>query len=643
MKKYVYLFEEGNRTMKELLGGKGSNLAEMTNLGIPVPPGFTITTEACAEYSNNVKWPEGLKEQIDEALDNLENKMGKKLGDENDPLLVSVRSGAAISMPGMMDTVLNLGLNDKSVLGLAKQTNNERFSWDAYRRFINMFGDVVMGIEHKFFEEKLDEIKKQKSVKLDTQLNADDLKNLCEKYKEVVKVHAGKLFPEEPKEQLTMAINAVFDSWNNKRAIEYRKINKITGLLGTAVNIQSMVFGNKGETSGTGVFFTRNPSTGENEFYGEFLMNAQGEDVVAGIRTPEPITALNRIMPQCYEQLVDIYTNVEKHYKDMQDMEFTIEDAHLYILQTRNGKRTGKAAVKIAVDMVKEGLITEQEAIMRINSDQLDQLLHKQFDLKELEKVKKEVLIAKGLPASPGAAVGQVVFTADDAHTAAEKGKSVILVRTETSPEDIKGMNAAKGILTSRGGMTSHAAVVARGMGKCCVAGCEEVIVDESIKQFMVGDLTVKEGEWISVNGTTGEVYLGKIDTVAPELAGEFATLMEWADKYRTMGVRTNADTPKDSKKAREFGAQGIGLCRTEHMFFEGDRIIAVREMILSETLEERKMALEKLLPMQKEDFKGIFKEMTGFPVTIRLLDPPLHGGRRIIDFRAASRDEQQD
>ena len=643
MKKYVYLFEEGNRTMKELLGGKGSNLAEMTNLGIPVPPGFTITTEACAEYSNNVKWPEGLKEQIDEALDNLENKMGKKLGDENDPLLVSVRSGAAISMPGMMDTVLNLGLNDKSVLGLAKQTNNERFSWDAYRRFINMFGDVVMGIEHKFFEEKLDEIKKQKSVKLDTQLNADDLKNLCEKYKEVVKVHAGKLFPEEPKEQLTMAINAVFDSWNNKRAIEYRKINKITGLLGTAVNIQSMVFGNKGETSGTGVFFTRNPSTGENEFYGEFLMNAQGEDVVAGIRTPEPITALNRIMPQCYEQLVDIYTNVEKHYKDMQDMEFTIEDAHLYILQTRNGKRTGKAAVKIAVDMVKEGLITEQEAIMRINSDQLDQLLHKQFDLKELEKVKKEVLIAKGLPASPGAAVGQVVFTADDAHTAAEKGKSVILVRTETSPEDIKGMNAAKGILTSRGGMTSHAAVVARGMGKCCVAGCEEVIVDESIKQFMVGDLTVKEGEWISVNGTTGEVYLGKIDTVAPKLAGEFATLMEWADKYRTMGVRTNADTPKDSKKAREFGAQGIGLCRTEHMFFEGDRIIAVREMILSETLEERKKALEKLLPMQKEDFKGIFKEMTGFPVTIRLLDPPLHGGRRIIDFRAASRDEQQD
>jgi len=623
MKKYVYSFEEGSEKLKSLLGGKGAGLSEMTGLGIRVPPGFTLTTEACAEfYKSGEKWPAGLKEEVDKKLEELEKKMKAKLGDNENPLLVSVRSGAVVSMPGMMDTVLNLGLNDKSVVGLAKKTKNERFAYDAYRRFINMFGDVVMGVEHEYFEEVLDKIKETKGVEFDTQLDADDLKKVCEGYKKVIQKHTGKLFPDDPKKQLQMAIDAVFNSWNNKRAIAYRRIHNITGLLGTAVNVQTMVFGNMGESSGTGVFFTRNPSTGVNEFYGEYLMNAQGEDVVAGIRTPQPITQLKKVMPKIYDELINIYKKVEKHYRDMQDMEFTIQEGNLYLLQTRNGKRTAHAAVRIAVDMEKEGLISKEDAVLKVNPEQLDQLLHKQLD--PVAKEKAEVL-AKGLPASPGAAVGRAVFTADRAVELSEEGEKVILVRTETSPEDIQGMNVAQGILTARGGMTSHAAVVARGMGKCCVAGCSDISVDEDEKKFTVKGQTFKEGDFITLDGTAGEVIKGEVPTVDPQLKGEFKLLMSWADSFRKIKVKTNADTPHDAKVAREFGAEGIGLCRTEHMFFEGDRITAVRQMILADNLEDRKKALAKIEPMQKEDFKGIFKVMDGLPVIIRLLDPPLH------------------
>ena len=617
------MFEEGNVTMKELLGGKGANLAEMTNLGVPVPPGFTCTTEACDEYSKlGKKYPEGMWDQVETKLAELEKKMNAKLGDPEDPLLVSVRSGAAVSMPGMMDTVLNLGLNDQSVLGLAKKTGDEKFAYDAYRRFINMFGDVVMGVEHKYFEEVLEDAKKTKGVELDIDLEAEDWKKVCEGYKEVVQKHAGKMFPEDPKEQLKMGIDAVFGSWNSKRAIAYRRINHIIGLLGTAVNVQTMAFGNMGDTSGTGVCFTRNPSTGENKFYGEYLMNAQGEDIVAGIRTPKHIEELDKQMPENYKELVAIYQKLEKHYKDMQDMEFTIQEGKLFILQTRTGKRTTAAALRMAIEMEKEGLINKKEAVLRIDPVQLDQLLHKTLD--PIAKGKAEV-IAKGLPASPGAAVGKVVFTADRAHELAQEGEKVVLTRTETSPEDIEGMNAAIGILTSTGGMTSHAAVVARGMGKPCVAGCADAIIDESVGVCKIGDLELKEGDYLTLDGATGEVIKGQVPVVDPELSGNFEKLMEWADEFRKLTVKTNADTPKDAQVAKDFGAQGIGLCRTEHMFFEGERIKAVREMILSEDLEGRKKALAKIEPMQKEDFKGLFKVMDNLPVIIRLLDPPLH------------------
>ncbi len=622
-KKWVYSFDEGKKELKKLLGGKGANLAEMTNLGIPVPPGFTITTEACAEYYNaGQKFPEGMWTQVEQKLQELEKKMDMKLGDPENPLLVSVRSGAAVSMPGMMDTVLNLGLNDTSVKGLAKKTGDEKFAYDAYRRFINMFGDVVMGIEHKHFEAVLDKAKETKGVEQDIELDADDWKKVCEGYKKVIKEHAGELFPEEPKEQLKKSIDAVFGSWNNKRAIAYRRINNITGLLGTAVNIQTMAFGNMGKDSGTGVCFTRNPSTGENKFYGEYLMNAQGEDVVAGIRTPKHIGELQKQMPKNYEQLVKIYKKLEKHYKDMQDMEFTIQEGKLFILQTRTGKRTAVAALRIAVDMVGEGLIDEKTAVLRIDPNQLDQLLHKRLDPVAKDKA---TVLAKGLPASPGASVGKIVFTAEKAHEVAQQGEKVILVRTETSPEDIEGMHAAQGILTSRGGMTSHAAVVARGMGKPCVAGCSDAIINENEKKLKIGDEELGDMDYITLDGSTGEVIRGEVPVVDPELSGDFAKLMKWADKFRKLKVKTNADTPHDAKVAKDFGAEGIGLCRTEHMFFEGDRIKAVREMILSDDLEGRKNALAKLKPMQKDDFKGLFKVMDGMPVIIRLLDPPLH------------------
>ncbi|MBN2422724.1 pyruvate, phosphate dikinase [Candidatus Woesearchaeota archaeon] len=623
MKKYVYFFGEGDKSMKETLGGKGANLSEMTKIGIPVPPGFTISAEVCDYfYKHDKRYPDELKKQIDENLAKLEAKMGAKLGDSENPLLVSVRSGAAISMPGMMDTVLNLGLNDESVQGLIKKTGNERFTWDAYRRFINMFGDVVMGVDHHHFEEQLDSVKKTKGVEYDTDLDAGDLKKVVELYKEVVRKHTGKLFPSDPREQLQMAIDAVFGSWNNPRAISYRRINEIKGLLGTAVNVQTMVFGNMGDSSGTGVFFTRDPSTGENKFYGEFLINAQGEDVVAGIRTPQPITELKKIQPENYNKLIEIYKKCEKHYKDMQDMEFTIQEAKLYILQTRNGKRTAAAAVRIAVEMVAEGLIDKKTAVLRVEPNQLDQLLHKQLD--PVAKKEAEV-IAKGLPASPGAAVGEVVFDAHTAFNWAQEGKKVILVRIETSPEDIEGMNAAQGILTARGGMTSHAAVVARGMGKCCVAGCGDISISYKEKQFSIGNLIIKEGDYITLDGGTGELFKGKIPTVDPELSGNFGILMEWADSFRKIGVRANADIPRDAKVAVKFGAEGIGLCRTEHMFFEGERIKHMRKMILAETVESRKAALDKLLPYQKSDFKGLFEAMGEYPVIIRLLDPPLH------------------
>jgi len=652
-KKQVYFFgggkAEGNAKMKEILGGKGSNLAEMTNLGVPVPPGFTISAVVCsAYYKSSGKWPKGLQGEVDKNLAKLEKAMGAKLGDPKKPLLVSVRSGAAVSMPGMMDTVLNLGLNDNVIDGIIKKTKNPRFAYDIYRRFIDMFGDVVMGCDHEHFEHVIDAAKKKARVKLDNELNAKQLKEVVEKYKAVYKKHVGKLFPQDGQTQLTHAINAVFSSWNTPRAVTYRKLNKITGLLGTAVNVQAMVFGNMGEDCGTGVCFTRNPSTGKKEFYGEFLMNAQGEDVVAGIRTPIELKKLNKVMPKAYKQLTSLMTRLEKHYKDTQDMEFTIQNKVLYILQTRTGKRTAESAVKIAVDMVNEGLITKKEAVKRVTPEQLDRLLHPHFD----PKAKRNV-IAKGLPASPGAAVGQVVFTADTAEAWRKKGKKVILTRIETSPEDIGGMDAAEGILTARGGMTSHAAVVARGMGKCCVAGVSALNINYNAKKLNVGSKAIKEGDWISLDGSTGEMMAGQLPTVAPIMSGEFGKFMSICDGVRILGVRTNADTPEDSKRARDFGAEGIGLCRTEHMFFEGERIWPVRQMILAaddyadmlteldeartnkeKAAVEKKYAtarkqfegaLKKLLPYQRSDFEGIFKAMAGLPVTIRLLDPPLH------------------
>ncbi len=623
--KYVYFFgsgkAEGKAEMKQLLGGKGANLAEMTNIGVPVPPGFTLTTETCdAFYKNNKQWPAGLEQQVRENITKLEKAMGAKFGDRHNPLLVSVRSGAAVSMPGMMDTVLNLGLNPDVVQGLIVKTENERFAWDSYRRFIQMFGDVVMNVPHDDFEHILEKKKSDLGIELDTDLSANDLKEIVRKYKEIYTKHTGEEFPNDAFDQLKKSINAVFISWNNPRAEKYRQMFEIRGLLGTAVTVQSMVYGNMGETSGTGVCFTRNPSTGENKFYGEYLVNAQGEDVVAGIRTPEPISVLEDKWPKIYKQLDTMRLKLENHYKDMQDIEFTIQEGKLFILQTRGGKRTGAASVRIAVELFKEKKISQDQAILRVDPKQLDQLLHPMFDPKQ-----KKNAITKGLPASPGAACGKAVFSAEEAEEWAAKGEAVILVRIETSPEDIGGMNVAKGILTARGGMTSHAAVVARGMGKCCVSGASDVKIDYSKKQFSVGGVTVKEGDWVSLDGSLGEVYAGKLETIAPQMTGAFGVLMKWADAIRTLNIRTNADTPNDAHVARNFGAEGIGLCRTEHMFFEGDRIIAVREMILSNDLKGREAALAKLLPMQRADFEGIFKAMNGLPVTIRLLDPPLH------------------
>jgi len=629
LQKWVYFFgngkAEGDKSMKSILGGKGANLAEMTSLGIPVPPGFTISAEICDYYYSHGKtYPKSMHDQIKSAMKKLEKATGKKFGDAKNPLLVSVRSGAAVSMPGMMDTVLNLGLNEKTLKGLIEKSKNERFAWDAYRRFIQMFSDVVCGIEHAKFEHILDKVKKEKGVSQDTQLAVEDLKTVVGEYKKLFKIEKGKEFPADPQDQLNQAIDAVFGSWNNPRAITYRKINKIdeSVVIGTAVNVQAMVFGNMGDDSGTGVAFTRNPSTGEKEFYGEYLMNAQGEDVVAGIRTPKKISQLAEDNSQVYQQLVEIFKILERHYRDMQDLEFTIEDGKLYLLQTRTGKRTARAAVKIAVDMVSEGLIDQTEAVLRVDPGCLDQLLHPTLDNSKKDDFK---VLAKGLPASPGAVSGKVVFNADDAVQQAEAGEKVILVRTETSPEDIAGMNAACGILTARGGMTSHAAVVARGMGKCCVAGCEELVVSEIEKKFRVGQTIVAQGDIVTLDGSTGEVYLGQVPTVEPKLSGDFEKLMTWADKIRKLGVRTNADTPKDAEIAREFGAEGIGLCRTEHMFFEPDRIFAVRQMILSDTRQQREQSLAKIFPMQKNDFRQLFEIMAGLPVKIRLLDPPLH------------------
>lgn len=624
-KKYVYSFEEGNKDLKEILGGKGANLAEMSGLGIKVPPGFTITTEVCATYhKNNNIYPPEAKDQINIKLAELENKMGKKLGDDSDPLLVSVRSGAAASMPGMMDTILNLGLNDQSVEGLAQKSNNPRFAWDSYRRFIQMFGDVVMGVDGHEFEEILKNVKDTVGAQYDTDLTAGYLEEIVKRYRAKIIELKGRDFPQDPKEQLQLAIDAVFNSWNNYRAIRYLAINNIRGLIGTAVNIQAMVFGNLSENSGTGVCFTRNPSTGENKFYGEYLMNAQGEDVVAGIRTPKPVSALAEQNKAIYDELVATCDQVEKHYRDMQDMEFTIQEGKLFILQTRNGKRTAAAAVRIAVELVKEGILTKEEALMKVQAEQLDQLLHQQLD--PIAKVQAEVVVT-GLPASPGAAVGQVVFTATEAYEKTQQGLDVVLVRVETSPEDIDGMHSAKGILTARGGMTSHAAVVARGMGTCCIAGCADISIDEKARKFTLKatGVVVKEGDFITLDGGDGTVYLGKLNTEDPELSGDFETIMNWSDEIKRLKIRTNADTPYDAKVARKFGAEGIGLCRTEHMFFEGDRIKAVREMILSSDIEGRKKALAKLLPYQKQDFIGLFHAMEGYPVTVRLLDPPLH------------------
>ena len=628
-KKYTYFFSKAKtevpdvKNIKFVLGGKGASLVEMTKMGIPVPPGFVISIDACDYYyKNNQSYPSGLMDEIKAHLKELEEKTGKKFGDKKNPLLVSVRSGAAVSMPGMMDTVLNLGLNENTLKGLIEQSGDERFAWDSYRRFIQMFGDVVMSIEHSKFEAILDKVKEKKGVKQDVELTAEDLKEVVKEYKKLYKKEIGVEFPDDPMDQLKRGIDAVFKSWNNPRAISYRRINKISpDVIGTAVNVQSMVFGNLGDDSGTGVAFTRNPSTGENKYYGEYLMKAQGEDVVAGIRTPMHIDVMKENLPEIYKELTDVFDTLEDHYKDMMDVEFTIEKGTLYILQSRAGKRTGIAAVKIAVDMVKEKMITQEQAILRVEPQSLDQLLHPMIDTKA-----KKVEISKGLPASPGAANGQIVFSAEDAMEWKKDGKKVILVRQETSPEDIEGMNVAEGIMTARGGMTSHAAVVARGMGKCCVAGCENILIDENKKVVKLADgETLNEGDWITLDGSNGFVYLGNVPTVAPSVSGDFAKLMGWADKTRKLKVRTNADTPKDAKLAREFGAEGIGLVRTEHMFFKEERIFAVRQMILSDTREERVKALAKIEKMQQVDFEQIFREMQGLPVTIRLLDPPLH------------------
>lgn len=635
--KMVYFFgngkADGKSGMKELLGGKGANLAEMNVMGIPVPAGFTITTEVCtAFYAANRKYPQSLAKEVEANLAKVEKVMGAQFGDAKNPLLVSVRSGARVSMPGMMDTILNLGLNDTTVQGIIEQSGDARFAYDSYRRFVQMYANVVMGMDMSKLEHLLEDMKKQRAVELDTQLSAADLKNLVASYKEKIREHTGKAFPENPFDQLWGAIGAVFDSWMTKRAIEYRRINHVPGHWGTAVNVQAMVYGNMGDDCATGVAFTRNPSTGEKVFYGEYLINAQGEDVVAGIRTPQPINIIGKkrsgvdlpsmeeTLPHCYKQLVSIYQKLEKHYKDMQDIEFTIQKEKVWMLQTRSGKRTAQAAVKIAVDMVKEKLITQKEAILRMDPLQLDQLLHPMID----PKANKHVL-TRGLPASPGAATGKVVFTAEEAVEETAAGHKVILVRLETSPEDIHGMFVCQGILTARGGMTSHAAVVARGMGKCCVAGCGDLHINEAQGYLRIKDTQISRGDWVSLNGSTGEVMLGQVPTIEPVLSGDFSILMKWVDGYRRLQVRTNADTPHDSKVARSFGAEGIGLCRTEHMFFEEERIDAMREMILANSVEERRKALAKLLPYQKSDFKGIFREMKGFPVTIRLLDPPLH------------------
>ena len=621
MKKYVYFFDEGKGDMKSILGGKGAGLAEMTRIGLSVPKGFTITTEVCVEYyKNDKKYPQGLEEQIEENLKKLEQVSKKALGDAKNPLLVSVRSGAPISMPGMMDTVLNLGLNDVTIQGIVERTKNERFAYDSYRRFMQMFGNVVLGIEHDKFEYLLEELKKELKVKLDTEIDCEGLKVLVGRYKKLVEKETGKDFPQEPKVQLERAVDAVFNSWNTKRAITYRRVNKIPDDLGTAVNIQEMVFGNMGEDSGTGVGFTRNPSTGKKEYYGEYLLNAQGEDVVAGIRTPLPLSNLKNDLPEAYEELIKIVTLLEKHYRDVQDYEFTIEEGKLYLLQTRTGKRTVQAALEIAVDMVEEGIITKEEAILRIEPNQLNQLLHRRID----PNAKVEV-IAKGLQASPGAAYGKVVFTADEAEELGKEGERVILVRTETTPDDIHGMVEAQGVLTSRGGMTSHAAVVARGMGKACVAGCSVLNINTKKKIISVNDLVIKKDEFITIDGGTGEVFLGKVPTIEPKMSKEFETLLSWANKIKRLGVYANADTPEDAKKARKLGAEGIGLTRTEHMFMEQDRLPIVREMIMADTKKSRAEALKKLLPMQRGDFLGILKVMKGLPVIIRLLDPPLH------------------
>ncbi len=623
MGKFVYSFNEGSKDMRDLLGGKGANLAEMTKIGLPVPFGFTISTDACKDYLNKGGMlDDEIVREVYEHLDELEQVMGKKFGDIENPLLVSVRSGAPVSMPGMMDTILNLGLNDDSVKGLAAKTGNERFAYDSYRRFIQMFGDVVMEIPKSKFDQIFDGRKKEVDAEYDVDLKTEDLKVIIEGYKELVKVELGREFPQNPKDQLMEAIQAVFRSWNNERAILYRKLNNISASLGTAVNVQSMVFGNTGENSGTGVAFTRSPVNGENKIFGEFLVNAQGEDVVAGIRTPQPIDQMKESFPDVYGKFEDIARILEDHYKDMQDMEFTVEEGKLFMLQTRNGKRTAEAAVKVAVDMVNEEKIDKETAIMRIAPEQIDQLLHPAFDAEEL---KKHTPIGKGLPASPGAACGEIVFSADDAAVAKEAGKKVVLVREETSPEDLAGMVAAEGILTARGGMTSHAAVVARGMGKCCVAGCHDITVYEEEKYMEIHGVKYHEGDMISINGTDGSVYAAEIATKAPELSGNFGTIMKWADEIRTIGVRTNADNPRDAKQAVQFGAEGIGLCRTEHMFFEEERIPKIRRMILADTEEERREALAGLLPYQKGDFKGLYETMAGKPVTIRLLDPPLH------------------
>ena len=624
--KYVYLFKEGNANMRELLGGKGANLAEMTNLGLPIPQGFTVTTEACTKYYEDGKTiSQEIQDQIFAALKTLEEIQGKKFGDNSDPLLVSVRSGARASMPGMMDTILNLGLNDIAVEGFAAKTGNPRFAYDSYRRFIQMYSDVVMEVPKSYFEKIIDELKAEKGVHFDTELTTEDLKELVKRFKEVYKENMnGEEFPQDPSEQLMGAVKAVFRSWDNPRAIVYRRMNDIPGDWGTAVNVQAMVFGNMGETSGTGVAFTRNPSTGEKGIYGEYLINAQGEDVVAGVRTPQPISKLAEDLPECYKEFMELAHKLENHYRDMQDMEFTIQEGKLYFLQTRNGKRTAPAAIQIACDLVDEGMIDEKEAVLRIDAKSLDQLLHPTFDK---DSLKAGEVIGQALPASPGAAAGKVVFTAEEAKELGKggKGERVVLVRLETTPEDIEGMVAAQGILTVRGGMTSHAAVVARGMGTCCVSGCGEIKINEEAKQFELGGYTFHEGDYISLDGTTGKIYKGDIKTVEASVSGNFGRIMAWADKYRALKVRTNADNPRDTRNAVHLGAEGIGLCRTEHLFFEEDRIPKIRKMILAETVEAREAALNELIPFQKGDFKAMYKELKGLPMTVRYLDPPLH------------------